>query len=485
MLALLKRLVTSSAAYQAASLLSSAIALVTLPLYTHHVGTDDYGYADLILVAVILSSIVLRLGLGDAIVRWWFDDDDQARRLRLARDVSGVVLALSTVAGLLAVAFAGPLSELLLDHRDATLFAYGVLGMWAFTNLEVAYALLRAEERRRPYLLASVANVLLTVALTVGLVVIGDEGARGLVLGNYAASTVILVALWATPPRHLGLPRFDDLPPLLRFGLPTVPADASVFALNVIDRIWLAHAHGGRDLSLFSASVKIATGVIVVVRGFQAAWPPLAYSIADDDQARRFYAVVTSAYVGVTGVAVVAMTLFGRWIVDLLTAPQFHDAYEALPWLALGWALYGLYLVFVVIAGRARVTTRNYPAAFAGLVVNVVLLALLVDPLGIKGAGIALCGAYAVMLVAIHGLTRGLFPVDFEWWRLSRMVVVLAAVAVGGELLLPTSGADGFALRLLALAATAPLLVLVGAARPSELVRVRAALGARRGPAAG
>ena len=42
--------------------------------------------------------------------------------------------------------------------------------------------------------------------------------------------------------------------------------------------------------------------------------------------------------------------------------------------MALGWALYGLWVVFLVIAGRAKVTTRNFPAALAGLVVNVVLL---------------------------------------------------------------------------------------------------------------
>ena len=34
--------------------------------------------------------------------------------------------------------------------------AYGVLGLWAFTNLEIAYALLRVDERRRTYLIASV-----------------------------------------------------------------------------------------------------------------------------------------------------------------------------------------------------------------------------------------------------------------------------------------------------------------------------------------
>jgi O-antigen/teichoic acid export membrane protein len=477
--ALLKRLVASSAAYQAASLLSSAIAVVTLPIYTRHVGTDRYGYAEVILVAVILTSIVLRLGLGEAIVRWWFDDDDAARRLRLARSVTGTVLAVTTAAGLIALAAAGPLSELLLTHRDPTLFAYGVLGMWAFTNLEVAYALLRAEERRRTYVVASVANVVLTVTLTVLLVVVADQGARGLVLGNYGASAVVLLALYATRPRNVGLPRAGQLGPLLRFGLPTVPADASVFALNTVDRTWLLHAQGIRAASLFAASVKVATGVIVVVRGFQAAWPPLAYSIADDDEARRFYAVVTSAYVAVTGAAVAAMTLFGRWIVALLTAPDFHDAYLALPWLALGWALYGLFLVFVVIAGRARVTTRNFPAALAGLVTNVVLLALLVEPLGIRGAGIALCGAYGVMLVAIHMLTRGLFAVPFEWWRLARIVAVLGGVAVAGELLLPAHGAGGFLLRCAALLATVPLLLATGAATPAELARLRAAVRPR------
>jgi O-antigen/teichoic acid export membrane protein len=474
--ALLKRLVASGAAYQASSMVAAAIAVVTLPLYTRHVAPAGYGYAETILVAVILASILLRFGLGDAIVRWWFDDADVARRERLARDVTGVVLAASTVAGALALAFAGPLSAALLGRRQATLFGYGVLGMWAFTNLEVAYALLRADERRRRYLTASVANVVLTVALTVVLVVFLDYGARGLVLGNYGASALVLAGLWVLPPRRIGLARPRDLGPLLSYGLPTVPADASVFALNVVDRTWLLHARSAAAAGLFAVSVKLATVVIVAVRGFQAAWPPLAYSIADDDEARRFYALVTSAYVAVTGSVVVALTLLGRWVVRLLAAPRFYEAHAALPWLALGWALYGLFLVFVVIAGRARVTTRNFPAALAGLVTNVVLLALLIGPLGIAGAGIALCGAYLVMLLAIHLLTRGLFVVPFEWWRLSRLVVVLAGAAVAGELLLPASGARGFLLRALALAAVLPALWAAGAVRPAELARLRAAL---------
>ena len=243
------------------------------------------------------------------------------------------------------------------------------------------------------------------------------------------------------------------LAPLLRFGVPTVPADATVFALNVIDRAYLLRTQSAAAAGLFALSVKLATAVILAVRGFQLAWPPLAYSIADDERARRFYAAVTTWFVVVTGLVVAGLTLLGRWVVRLLAAPEYFEAHEALPWVALGWAMYGLFLVLVTIGGRAGVTTRNFPAALAGVAVNVVVLLALVEPLGIAGAGIALVAAYAVMIVVLHLLTRRLFAVPFDWARLAHAVVVMAGIAVAGELLLPDAGAGGFVLRALALAA--------------------------------
>jgi O-antigen/teichoic acid export membrane protein len=183
---------------------------------------------------------------------------------------------------------------------------------------------------------------------------------------------------------------------------------------------------------------------------------------------------------------VCGVTLLGRWMVMLLAAHRFFGAYRALPWLALGWALYGLYLVFVVIAGRARVTSRNFPAAAAGLAVNVVLLVLLVPRsganLGIAGAGIALCGAYAAMLVVMYLLTRGLFEVGFEWRRLIQLAAILTGVALSGELLLPTHGLGGLLLRVAWLALVPALLLLTRFFHAHEWEQARALLadGRRR-----
>ncbi|TMK25655.1 MAG: hypothetical protein E6G62_04615 [Actinobacteria bacterium] len=85
MLGYLKRLVSTGAAYQFGDILAKAIALLTLPLYTHHLSPDAYGAAEALLTAVILASILLRVGVGEAFIRFYFDDRDAARRERIAR----------------------------------------------------------------------------------------------------------------------------------------------------------------------------------------------------------------------------------------------------------------------------------------------------------------------------------------------------------------------------------------------------------------
>ncbi|HUR87354.1 MAG TPA: oligosaccharide flippase family protein [Solirubrobacteraceae bacterium] len=485
MRSLFTRLLTGGASYQAASVLSAALALVTLPLYTRALSRSDFGVAETLLTFIILASILLRLGLGEAFVRFYYATPGGADRDRLARATTATVLLTTSAAALLAAALAGPLSELLLGFEEAGLMRIAVLGLWAFTNLEIAYALLRVDELRRAYLIASACNVLLSVALTVTLVVVLDQGARGYLLGNYAASAIVLVALWWTlrgriaPSAAAAGPRVA-LGPLLRFGVPTVPADATVFALNVVDRAYLLRTQSAAAAGLFALSVKLATAVILAVRGFQLAWPPLAYSIDDDDRARGFYAAVATWYVVVTGLVVAGLTLLGRWVVRLLAAPEYFAAHEALPWVALGWAMYGLFLVLVTIGGRAGITTRTFPAALAGVVVNVVVLVVLVEPLGIAGAGIALMAAYAVMLVVLHVLTRNLFAVPFQWGRLAHAAGLLAGGAVAGELLLPGDGAAGFLARAAVLAALPAALLATGFMRPQERDGLRALLRRRR-----
>jgi O-antigen/teichoic acid export membrane protein len=486
----LRRLVTTGAAYQAAEIFAKAIAVFTLPLYTRHVSRDGYGAYNTLLTAVILTSIVLRLGVGEAFLRFYFTDSDPVRRLRIARTATATVAWTTTLAALVSLIFSAQLSKLILGFSDPLLMDCAILGLWAFTNIEMAYAQLRVDERARAYMWASGANVAMTLAFTLALVVFADQGARGLLLGNFGATAIVVLGLWLLLRERFSLRvRRSELRELLDFGLPTVPADASVYALQVADRFYLFRGVGHAAAGEYSIAVQLATVVFILVRGFQYAWPPLAYSIDSDFEAARLYSIVTTYFVLATGIVVAAVALLGRWLVRLLAAPEFFGAHTALPWLALGWTLYGLYQVMIVITGRARVTQRNIPAAAVGLAVNVALLFLLVPSggagLGIAGAGIALCGAYAAMVAVMHLLTRGVFAVSFEWRRLAQAAAILAAVAVSGELLLPTSGLAGLVLRAAWLLLVPALLLATRFFAPHEREQARALVAdARRRVAA-
>ncbi|HEY2320522.1 MAG TPA: lipopolysaccharide biosynthesis protein [Solirubrobacteraceae bacterium] len=484
MTAYLKRLVSSLAAYQVADVVSKFIAVILLPVYTRYVSPAGYGVVELLANGVILMSILVRFGIIESFLRYYFTDSDQDRRDALTRRAVAFLLIATTIVSIVLAAFAEPISRVVLGYRDPTTLRIAVLGLWTFTNLELAYGILRVEERLRLYAVASLSNVLMTVAASVVLVVVLGHGARGLLLGNYGASTIVLFALWFKL-RHRLAPRpgqAEHMRELLRFGLPTVPAEVSVYALSIVDRYYLFHSQSRSIAGLYSIAVKLAGAVAFIVRAFQYAWPPIAYSVADDRDASRLYGLVTTYYMLVSGWVVAGLALEGRWIVRLLTAPAFFDAYKALPWVALGWAMYGLWVVFLAVAGRAKVTERNFPPAVAGLVVNVILLLVLVPALGLAGAGLALCGAYVVMLGVMHALTRHAFPVAFEWRRLLQLVIVVGGLAAAGELALPTSGVVGLLGRAVVWLAIPLVLLATGFAHGAELRQARLLLARLRSP---
>ncbi len=442
----LRRLATTGAAYTAASIVSKIIAVALLPLYTRYLTPADYGAAEVMFAAVVSASIVVRLGMIEALLRFYYKDGEDPARV--VSTSFAAVFWLATLAALIALPFAGAISEALLVHSAPDLGRISIGGLWVLTLFEYLLTLFRLEERARAFFVTTILNVLATIGLTVFLVVGQEERARGLLIGSFASGAAFVVGLIFVHRRSLSL-RVDRplLRRLTRFGLPTMPAELSLYMLNFVDRIIIVRSAGLPAAGLYSLAVKFAQGVNVLVRGFQLAWPPLAYSIRDDGEARRTYAAVVTWFTAGCAFVVAGMWLLSRWIVRALAAPEFFGSYKAIGLVATGVTLYALYMVLVVILGRTGRTEFNFPATIAALAANIALNLALVPPLGIVGAGIALVASYLVVLALMYGFTQRLFPVPYEWARLARIVLVSSGLVITGELLLPTGGFLGLLAR--------------------------------------
>jgi O-antigen/teichoic acid export membrane protein len=467
----LRRLATTGAAYTASSVLSKLIAVFLLPIYTSYLTPSDYGAAEVMLASVIAASIVVRLGVIEAILRFYYLAGERPERV-----VSTGFASLfwgATAAAAIALPFAGPISLALLDREDAGLARLAILGLWTLTLYEYALTLLRLDERARAYFGITVANVLVTIPFTVWLIVVQDERASGILLGTFATGAAFTVGmLWRQRRRLALIPDLALLRRMFRFGLPTMPAELSLYALNFMDRIILVRLAGLAEAGLYALAVKFAQGINVLARGIQLAWPPLAYSIQDDEEARRAYAVILTWFAVVLAFGVTGLWLEARWIVRLLAAPEFFGSHRAIGLLATGIALYAIYLAMVVILGRTGRTEFSFPATIAGTATNLILNLILVPPLEIVGAALALVASYLVVVALTYLFTQRLFPVPYEWRRLALIVLLAAAVIGAGEAFLPTSGFAGLASRTVLWLAYPALLYAVGFLHEEERSRL-------------
>ena len=86
------------------------------------------------------------------------------------------------------------------------------------------------------------------------------------------------------------------------------------------------------------------------------------------------------------------------------------------------------------------------------------------------------------MLAVMYTLTRSLFRVGFQWRRLAQLTAIFAAVAVSGELLLPSAGLAGLVSRAAWLCLAPALLLGTRFFAPHEWEEARALLadGRRR-----
>jgi O-antigen/teichoic acid export membrane protein len=412
--------------------------------------------------------ILLRMGITSAFFRFYFDSEDDARRTLVVRTSFWFTMGMATLGLLAGCVFADQLSRWLhLD--DPWLVRAGFVGLWAQMNYAQLTALFRVEERSSAYAIASVANVLLTVAAMVVFVAVFHWGAVGLVVGNFTGTLVVYLVLLGYRHEQLGL-EFDR--PLFRrmqsFGMPLVPSALALWAINFIDREFVSWYKGNAEVGVYSAAIKIASVVTFVLIAFRTAWPAFAYSIEDDRKARRTYAFVLTYLMVFALWAALALGALAPWWTKLLTAPEYQRAQEGVALLAFAGAAYAGYTVLAIGSGRARRTQLNWVVSGVGATANIALNFWLIPAYGMVGASISTLVAYVVLFAGMTVYAQSVYPVAYQW----RRVLTAAAVAVTLNVAARAGGLP-FAPSL-ALVAVYPLVLgLFGFFLPAERARLR------------
>ena len=466
----MKRLGRHSAVYGLGGIVSRVIAVFLLPVYTRYLDTDDFGAVGVLIALSAVLVTILRAGISSAFFRFWFDSSDDARRLLVLRTSFWFTMA-SATAGLAAGwLLAEPIADALgLD--DPWLVRAAFVGIWAQMNYEQLTSVFRVEERSGLFVLASLANIAVTVVTSVLLIVVWEQGALGLIVGNFTGTLAVYLVLLGYRRAQLGLSFSRELlREMNRFGVPLVPAALALIAMNLGDRFFLVHLDGIEEVGRYEIGVRIASAMVLLITAFRTAWPAFAYSISDDREAKRTYAYVLTYLVTLASWLALALGVLSPWLVRLLATPAYYEGARVVALLAFAGVAYAAYIVMAIGVGRAKRTRFNWVITGAAALVSVALNLALVPEYGMIGSATAAVAAYTSMFLGMTWYAQRVFPTPYQWRRLLTAAGAAVALTLVAKLLdVPLAVA-------ILLVAVYPLALLaLGFYLPEERARLRAA----------
>jgi O-antigen/teichoic acid export membrane protein len=425
----IRRLARHSAIYGLGGILSRILAVLLLPLYTSYLGTKGFGKIEIVTALTTVLVIVLSAGISSAFFRFYFDSKDDERRVVIVRTTFWFTMAMATVGLVLGCALATPLAHVLGLGNDPWIVRAGAVGLWAQMNYSQLTNLFRVEERSVQFVIASIANILITVGMTVLLVVGLHKGATGAVVGNFIGTLSVYLVLLAYRRYQLGL-QFDRdlLRQMNRFGLPLIPSALALWAINFIDRVFVVQYKGLGEAGVYSLAVRASSVIVFLMIAFRLAWPAFAYSIDDDNSARRTYSYVLTYLLFVCCWISVALGTLAPWLVKILapSTPSFYRADKAVGLLAFASAAYAGYTVLAIGIGRARRTQYNWIVSGIAAVLNIALNFALIPRYGMMGAAVSTAAAYVALFLGMLVNAQKVYPVPYQWCR----VVILSGVAI-------------------------------------------------------
>jgi O-antigen/teichoic acid export membrane protein len=425
--------------YTLALVIQLSSGILTLPLVTRLLPRDEYGVVALALLVLLFVGAVATAGLPSVILRTFYAEDNgpaECRRLIL----SGLwpALACAGFAELTSPLWTAALGGL---NRTAALH----IAVWTvipsvITALCASYA--RTSERPVLYailtLVSGPGGQVLGVIL---LAVLPDAGVTEYmagVAGGYALAAA--VGLGVIAPWPDGFASREAMRSSLAVGLPLIAHGVAWTTLALGDRAVIQRLNGAADVGLYHAGYTVGALSLSLVSAIANAWTPIVYGTS----AKRRWGVHSDTLAAVQVLAALVasiLALAGPPLLQLATPPSYHAS--SLPGVvatvaisAFPWIVYGGATQILLWHKRTRPLAWITPLA---AVVNVVLVALLLPPLGLEGAALATLLAYSLLAALSRHAVGDLAPMrNFPRRTVVAWTSTLGLAAVGG--LSPVTG---------------------------------------------
>jgi len=370
-----------------------------------------------------------------AVFKFYHAEQNQAGKNDVISTAALGVGAIATIATLAGLIVAPELSKLTFGSEANLPYLRLYFLLFLFQNFEqIPLALIRAENRATLFVTVNAIKLVAMLSLNILFVVHLRMGIGGVLASSIITSAVVSIGMSGYLIRRVGSgftpERFRKM---LDFGAPLVPWWVGNFVLVFSDRFFLNHYTSTSTVGIYSLAYKFAFLLNALAYGpFETIWTSARFEVAKRPDASEIYARVFFYMNVMLGVLGLALALFVRDFLSVMSDPAFLPAYRVAPLLIAAqvvfiWAAY--WSVGIYISGRTRILAT---AAIVLVPLTLILNYIFIPPFGMYGAAWATLGAYAARFFWTYYFAQRYYPIRHQWGTIAKLYCILGtAVTVG------------------------------------------------------
>ena len=414
------QLAKQSVIYGFGHIVSRFITFLLLPILTVSLTTNEFGIISKFYAFTGFAMAFYRYGMDTALMKFYIEKENS--KLYFSSILILQILSSLIFSGCIFI-LSKYLSILIFGVYNQQYIVFLIIIIFSDIMWNLITITLRAEKKPLPFISLNLINVVSILLLTLYYVNQRDMGVEGVLLANVLGSIITLGISSLLLFKRFSITKIDIsiITPIIKFGLPFLPAAIFAMILESADRFILAYLMNNHFVGIYSATYKLGIFGLLLVMAFNMGWTPYFLQYGKEKNANKMFATIQTLFLGIMGFLGILLTIFIPHIIhwDImgyrLIGINFLDGIHILPIILISYYFFGLY---VLLLPNIYILEKTYVIPIIrglGAACNISLNFILIPFCGIVGAAFANLGAFFVMFLAIFFTTNKLQPATYNY----------------------------------------------------------------------
>lgn len=411
------------------------LGLLSSPIITRLISTEEYGKASMFNTLTSLFLLILTLGLDQAYVRFFHEEDGKSRG-KLLRLAIKYPLLLNIIFSLVLLLLYKPISIFIIGKPSISVIFFLIVANTLLIINRFNLIYIRMEQKGKFYSFLQICGKLgYLFAVFVSYIFLRDSYLVIIIATIFSTFIISFFAIYLNTKKVFKVSKTKkqlntSIKEMIIFGAPLILSTAIIWIFQSIDKISIKFLSDLSQVGIYSSAFSLVALLNIVQGSFSTFFVPVANEhYKNNPNSKKFFTRMNKLVCLIMFSGAGFILLFKDLIVYFLGS-DYREARFIFPFLLFTPIMYAISETTVVGISFKKRTNYNIIIALLAAISNIILNIILIPKFGVRGAAISTGVAYIVFFVMRTYFSKKLYKVNYNIPQFIICTIFLSSTAL-------------------------------------------------------